>query len=685
MHLVQYRRNQELLAETPPSLAHGIEIDRAAAAAIIAGARAETRDWLDEPEAKALLAAAGIPVPETRIARDPDAVAAAAAAFARPVVVKVLSPDILHKSDVGGVALDLDDPDAARAAAVAMTARVRAAMPAARLAGFTVQPMIRRRHARELIVGIADDAQFGPIVLFGQGGTAVEIIADKALALPPLNLGLAEALMRETRVSRLLDAYRDRPAASRAAVAETLVRVSQLLIDVPEIAELDINPLVADPTGVIALDARVRIAVPRRPGQSRLAIRPYPRGLESTLAAADGTRFDVRPIRPEDEPAVQAAFRRLSPEAIRLRFFSALRALPHHLAARLTQIDYEREIALAAIDPAARPPEGIVAIARIVADPDNERAEYAITVRTDMAGRGIGHALMERLIGHARARPRRDPRPRPPREHGDARARAPARLCARDRRRGPRRRPDPAPAARLILLGRVAGRFEGVAGRADGPDQIVLALAVERLAEPPDVDVDGALVDIGIVAPHRVDELVAREHPPGMLHQEPEEAELGRAERDRAAAARHLELGEIHLDVADPEPLVGDRRPRTAQHRADAGDDLGRRERLRHVVVGAGVEPAHAVALLATRRQDDDRHVPRLGPAPDLAAHLDAGQERQHPVEKHEIDRALGEDGEALLAVLRLEHLEAFLLEIIAQQRDDRRFVLDHQNDRLHD
>jgi acetyltransferase len=201
-----------------------------------------------------------------------------------------------------------------------------------------------------------------------------------------------------------LQAYREAPAAALDEVAATLVRVSQLLIEVPEVVELDINPLLADPEGVMAIDARIRLAPPSLPGAARLAIRPDPRELEAPLGLPGGGQYLVRPIRPEDEPAIHAMFRKLSPDAIRLRFFSAMRELPHHLAARLTQIDYDREMAFVAVPAAPDSPAEVFGVSRLAADPDNERAEYAVLVRSDLVGRGLGHALMERLIAYARAR-----------------------------------------------------------------------------------------------------------------------------------------------------------------------------------------------------------------------------------------------------------------------------------------
>ncbi len=281
MHLVRYRQNQDALMETPPSVPHEFRPDVATARRFIGEALAQRRDWLSEPEAKGVLAAYGIPVSRTLIAATPEEAGQLARAIGGPVAIKILSPDITHKSDVGGVVLDLETPDEVRSAALAMLARVSRAAPRAKLTGFTVQEMVRRPGAYELILGIADDRQFGPVILFGHGGTATEVIADTATALPPLNMNLARELIGRTRIVRLLQGFRDRKPADLDAVALTLIQLAQLAADLDEVAELDINPLLADPQGVVALDARIKVRVPAGArGTARLAIRPYPQELE---------------------------------------------------------------------------------------------------------------------------------------------------------------------------------------------------------------------------------------------------------------------------------------------------------------------------------------------------------------------------------------------------------------------
>jgi acetyltransferase len=405
MHLVHHHRNQELLTQVPPAAPEEFAPDRARVRSIVAAALAEKREWLSAAESKDVLAAYSVPVVPTRIAAAPEEVEAIAREFAAPCAVKILSPDITHKSDVGGVALGLSTPAAARDAAKAMLARVAQNRPQARLSGFTIEPMVERRNAYELILGMTEDAQFGPIMLFGQGGIAAEIVADRALALAPLNLSLARSLMARTRIFRLLQGFRNQQPAAIDAIAMTLVRLSQLTVDFAEVAEFDVNPLLADAAGVIALDARIRVKRATGDLTARLAIRPYPTALVERVTLADGKAYSLRPIRPEDASGIIDLFRRLMPEDIRMRFFAPLKQLSPVMLARLTQLDYDREMALLLCDaaPTAAAPE-IHGVVRLSADPDNETAEFAIIVRSDLKSHGIGHFLMERIIAYARSR-----------------------------------------------------------------------------------------------------------------------------------------------------------------------------------------------------------------------------------------------------------------------------------------
>ena len=403
LQLVNYRRNQQTLMETPSSVPEAFAPDPERAREVVRTALGQGRKLLSEPEAKRVLAAYGIPVVETRVAASAKEAAEIARALGFPVALKILSPQVTHKSDVGGVALDLKSESEVRTAAEAMAARLAERLPGAELAGFTVQEMVRRPRAHETIVGVASDPAFGPVILFGQGGVAVEIVADRAVALPPLNLALAKELVSRTRVTRLLDGYRDRPPADRAALHLALVQVSQLVVDLPEVVELDINPLLADERGVIALDARMRVAPAAERGADRLAIRPYPRELEERTNL-QGRAIVLRPIRPEDEPQHARFLDRIDGEDLRLRFFHVVGRFSHAGLARFTQIDYDREMAFIAVARADGEDEETLAVARAIADPDRTRAEFAILVRSDLKGKGLGALLMRKLIRYCRER-----------------------------------------------------------------------------------------------------------------------------------------------------------------------------------------------------------------------------------------------------------------------------------------
>ncbi len=403
MQLVHHKRAQDELMRTPPSLPGGLKFDRQAARAIIAAALSAGRNTLSEVEAKGLLASYGVPIVRTETAADPVAVEAIAADIldrADACVLKILSDDIAHKSDVGGVRLAIKTPLEAGEAARTMLAKVHGTLPSARVRGFSVQAMIVRPQAHELIVGMSDDDTVGPLMMFGAGGTAVEVIADTAHALPPLDLKLAGQLIGETRISRLLAGYRDRPAADLAAIAQALVRVSYLVTDNPEIRELDINPLLADENGCIALDARVRVADPSLEPRHPMTVRPYPVQWEAEDAIGGMGRVLLRPIRPEDETLYARFFERTSVEDVRMRFFTARPDLSHRFLARMTQVDYAREMAFVAISAS----DGeLLGIARLIAEPDYVRAEFAILVRSDIKGKGLGWRLMQHLLAYARS------------------------------------------------------------------------------------------------------------------------------------------------------------------------------------------------------------------------------------------------------------------------------------------
>jgi acetyltransferase len=408
MHLVRYRESRDLLMATPASLPHDFVPDKAAVRPVIDEVLGEKRTWLDPVELSRLFSAYDIPVAPAVLARDADeAVTAARPHLAKgtPVVLKIQSLDIVHRSEVGGVRLDLASENAVREAAADILGRARAAKPNARITGIAVFPMIVRPKARELIVGVADDPTFGPVIVFGQGGTAVEVVSDKALALPPLDLELARRLVARTRVSRILTAYRNIPAADERAIELLLVKLAQLVADFPEIRDIDLNPVLADESGVIAVDARVSVfpvdALHRGSrGNPRFAIRPYPDEWERHVKLRDGMAIFVRPVRPEDEPLYGPFFAAVTPTDLRLRFFAPIKEFSHTFVARFTQIDYARAMAFIAIDEATGAMLGVV---RLHANADYDSGEYAILVRSDMKGRGLGWALMQLIIEYARA------------------------------------------------------------------------------------------------------------------------------------------------------------------------------------------------------------------------------------------------------------------------------------------
>jgi acetyltransferase len=396
--LAQHRSVRELLMRTPPSPPAEVRAGAERAREVIAAALDAGRTWLTGPQAMAVLEAYGIPSVSAVAAADAEQAAAEAARIGFPVALKLSSPDVVHKSDIGGVALDLNSTEAVRQAALAMQQRLASLAPKARFEGFIVQRMARRPGAHELIVGAAMDPLFGPFLLFGQGGIAVELLDDRAVALPPLDLSLADELISRTRVARLLRGYRNQPAADLDAVRLLLVHVSELMAEVPEIQELDLNPVLADERGVLTLDARIAV---RRAGPEafdRLAIRPYPRQYEEQAQLPDGRRLILRPIRPEDEPKHLEFFHGLGPDDVRFRFFHLVREMPHAELARYTQIDYDREMAFLALELEGSAEGAELGIVRGIRHPNGLTAEFAIVVASSARGQGLGRILLEKMI-----------------------------------------------------------------------------------------------------------------------------------------------------------------------------------------------------------------------------------------------------------------------------------------------
>ncbi len=405
LRVAEYSRNQRLLMETPPSVPEEFTPDVESARRLIGTILAAGRDHLNPREVSSLLAAYDIPIVTTRYAFNPTDAAQQAAELEGPVALKVLSPDIPDRSSMGGVALALDTPQEVFASATTMLKRVQSLLPQAVINGFAVQPMLSRRGAYELVLGMRTGQHFGgsPVLFFGHGGAESEVINDIAYAIPPLNMHLAQELMSRARIYAMIRDSRGR-RADLDAIALTLLKLSQMIIDLPEIVELTINPLWANEEGVLVLNAVVNIAAASSSGFERLAIHPYPKEREETFTLPDGRTFCLRPILPEDEPPLRELVRRMPEEDRRLRFFQPIKELSHDMAARLTQLDYDREMALVVTNPGLPGKAEIWGVVRMTADPDMERAEYAIAVDRSMTGIGLGPMLMRRIINYARSR-----------------------------------------------------------------------------------------------------------------------------------------------------------------------------------------------------------------------------------------------------------------------------------------
>jgi acetyltransferase len=404
MQIVEYENNQKALIEIPPSVPEEFEPDTETVHRIIQQALLDNRDILSEHETKSILVAYGIPVVETLFARNADEALAFAEQTGYPVVIKIISPQISHKSDVGGVLLNIESPAILSAAAEGMLARVKRIRPDAIIEGFTVQKMIERPGAHELIIGVSTDPVFGPVILFGQGGISVEIVKDRAIALPPLNLKLARDLIERTRVYNILKGYRNITPADVTAIELTLIKISQLVIDQPEICELDINPLFADSKGVLALDARMKIKPYHGKPGKHLSIRPYPRELEEQVTLRSGEIIRIRPIKPEDEPAHQEFLEKTSPEDRYFRFFRSVDDIGHSQMARFTQIDYDREMAFVARATDETGHEETIGVVRIVCDSDASEGEFSIIIRTDKQQLGLGTILMDKIIRYSKTK-----------------------------------------------------------------------------------------------------------------------------------------------------------------------------------------------------------------------------------------------------------------------------------------
>jgi len=398
MTLVAYARNLEALYETPRDIPVRFALDREELRRRFTALVPEAGDTFSEGASKELLAAYGIPVSVVREAHDADEAARVAGEIGYPVVLKILSPDITHKTDVGGVALDLEDEAAVREAYARILSRARAARPPARVAGVTVQRMLKSEHGCELIVGAKQDPTFGVVILVGLGGIAAEVYGDRALGLPPLNERLARRMLESLDSWPLLQGFRGRPGVDLDRLIEMLMRFSYLVADHPEIREIDVNPLLASPEDVVALDARIivdRDALGgNRPRYSHLVLRPYPEEYVRPASLKDGTQVQLRPIKPEDEPLWKEMLSRCSPETILARFRASVAWKRHEIATRYCFIDYDREIAIVAELESAGARE-LLGVGRLIADPDHETVEYAVLIADAWQDRGLGGVLTD--------------------------------------------------------------------------------------------------------------------------------------------------------------------------------------------------------------------------------------------------------------------------------------------------
>ncbi|MBZ0105622.1 MAG: bifunctional acetate--CoA ligase family protein/GNAT family N-acetyltransferase [Sulfuricella denitrificans] len=404
-YLSDYYRNQKLLLQMPGPLSHHLEPDVEGARMVIDGALLERRKVLNEMESKALLSAFHIPVAKTMVARSPNEALLIAEQLGFPVAMKVNSRDITHKTDAGGVLLNLGNAQAVRAAYHEIMENVQHNRPNAHMDGISIEPMIVKPNGRELMVGVTNDPVFGPVITFGAGGTTVEIMGDRAVTLPPLNTFLVKDLIQGTHVAKMLGAFRHMPPANMEALESVLLRVSEMVCELPLLMEMDINPLIVDEHGALAADARVVVEY-RQPSADRyahMAIYPYPTHLVSHWQLADGTDITIRPIRPEDAELEQKFVHDLSEESRYFRFMRSVQELSPDMLARFTQIDYSREMALIAVT-SEHGRETELGVTRFAINPDGDSCEFALVVADSMRGKGLGQKLMTALMDAARSK-----------------------------------------------------------------------------------------------------------------------------------------------------------------------------------------------------------------------------------------------------------------------------------------
>jgi len=401
-YLARYNRNQRLLLQTPARLSGGQELpDTEGARLIIEGVLTEQRKILTEPESLAVLNAFRIPTVRNAVAHSANEALIIAESIGFPIAMKVLSTDISHKSDAGGVRLNINSASEVRGAYRQLIDQVQLRVPDAKISGITIEKMYRGSNGRELMVGIIRDPVFGPVISFGSGGTSVEIMGDSAISLPPLNHRLAMDLIQRTKVHKLLGPFRNMPAVNMDQLVNVLLGVSSMACELPWIQEMDINPLIMDENGIVAVDARIRVGYPKPSTDpyDHLAIHPYPVHLVKKIQLNDGTDIVIRPIRPEDAEIEAKFVRELSNESKYFRFMNSLQELSQEMLVRFTQIDYHNEMALVAVKPSgAGAEEEQIGVARYTTNLDKKSCEFALVVSDRWRGRGIAHHLMQQLM-----------------------------------------------------------------------------------------------------------------------------------------------------------------------------------------------------------------------------------------------------------------------------------------------
>ncbi len=417
-NVATFYQNQQLLQQTPPPLSALATPDLECARLVIESVLAERRHVLTEMESKALLAAFHIPVTHTALARNANEAMLLASQMGFPVALKIDSPDISHKSDVEGVALNIVNGANVRDAFEDMMRNVTRLQPTARINGVTVQKMARAHRGREIYVGLVTDAPFGPVITFGAGGTMIELLADRAMELPPLNQFLGRSLIQRARVAETLGPWRGAPAIAMEALEQLLLRVSEMACELPQLREMDMNPVIVDESGAVAVDARIVIG-PAHGGMhgdhgryGHLAIHPYPANHSEIVPLHGGGEYMVRPIRPDDAEMLRDMVRDLSPESRYFRFVSSRADLPPTMLARFTLIDYDREMALVAVlrerGTGEAGHEGererVIGVSRYVTNPDRTSCEFALVVADEFNGKGIGSRLMQGIMDVARER-----------------------------------------------------------------------------------------------------------------------------------------------------------------------------------------------------------------------------------------------------------------------------------------